>query len=838
MRLEKKYNHEIVERKWLEAWDEAMYYFDPSSDKRPYIIDTPPPYPTGDFHIGNALNWCYIDFLARYKRMRGYEVMFPQGWDCHGLPTEVKVEEEHGISKHQIDKQEFRALCKGLTARNIEQMKVMMKRLGISIDWSREYITMDDTYRRYTQQSFLKMYRDGLIYQAEHPVNWCPRCETAIAFAEVEYEDRDAYLNYLLFRRVDNNGYVEIATTRPELLASCVAVAVHPDDERYKDITGKELEVPIFKQHVKVYKDEAVDPEFGTGVVMICTFGDRQDVRWWKKHNLPLRVSIDERGRMTAIAGVYEGMDTVECRSRIISDLADKGLLKKRERIKQNVGVCWRCKTPIEIISTRQWFVRVNKAEILDAAKEIRWYPAHFRSRLENWVQSMDWDWCISRQRIFSVPIPVWYCKRCGAVKVASEAELPIDPVMRSPDSPCSSCGGTEFEAEEDVLDTWMDSSLTALWIAGWRFDTGTSEFEFPVDLRPQGHDIIRTWAFYSILRSLALTHRIPWRTVLINGMVLGEDGYKMSKSRNNTVSPDEVIQKYGADVFRQWAAIGGATGSDVQFRWKDIIAASKFMQKLWSILRFSLPHLAEYDTNANANANANAKEPEFQLEVVDRWLLSKLSRLVSAVTDSMENFQFDEAMKSIRSFAWYILADNYIELVKSRLYGHGRSSSITGKESARYALYQTLKTLSLLLAPFIPFFAEEMYSYLNYNSGASMRASASVHRAKWPTPGKIDTDAEAEGDLIAAIVQAVRRYKSERGIALNAPLNEIIIFTEDKIDIGDIENATATKVELRSDADTLKDKDKDKDRDKDENKGKGTIVDINVKGLRIMIIN
>ncbi|RLG32198.1 valine--tRNA ligase, partial [Methanosarcinales archaeon] len=513
MRLEKKYNHEIVERKWLEAWEEAMYYFDPSSDNKPYIIDTPPPYPTGDFHIGNALNWCYIDFLARYKRMRGYEVMFPQGWDCHGLPTEVKVEEEHGISKHQIDKQEFRALCKELTTRNIEQMKVMMKRLGISIDWSREYITMDDTYRRYTQQSFLKMYRDGLIYQAEHPVNWCPRCETAIAFAEVEYEDRDAHLNYLLFRKLDDNGYVEIATTRPELLASCVAVAVHPDDERYKDITGKELEVPIFKQHVKVYKDEAVDPEFGTGVVMICTFGDRQDVRWWKKHNLPLRASIDERGRMTAMAGIYEGLDTGECKSRIITDLADKGLLKKREKIKQNVGVCWRCKTPIEIISTRQWFVRVNKAEILKAAKEIRWYPAHFRSRLENWVQSMDWDWCISRQRIFSVPIPVWYCKRCGAVKVASEAELPVDPVVTSPGSPCSSCGGMEFEAEEDVLDTWMDSSLTALWIAGWRFSTDSSEFAFPVDLRPQGHDIIRTWAFYSILRSLALTHKIPWRT-------------------------------------------------------------------------------------------------------------------------------------------------------------------------------------------------------------------------------------------------------------------------------------------------------------------------------------
>ncbi len=828
--MEKKYKPQKVEQKWLEAWDDSMYYFNPSSqDKKPFIIDTPPPYPTGDFHIGNALNWCYIDFIARYKRMRGYEVMFPQGWDCHGLPTEVKVEEERGISRHQISKQEFRALCKELTTRNIEQMKVMMRRLGISIDWSREYITMDDSYRRYTQQSFLKMYHDGLIYQAEHPVNWCPRCETAIAFAEVEYEDRDAFLNYLLFRRVDKDAgggeYVEIATTRPELLPSCVAVAVHPDDERYRDIAGKELEVPLFGQHVRVYEDEAVDPEFGTGVVMICTFGDRQDVRWWKQHNLPLRVSIDERGRMTALAGVYEGLSTEECRRRIIADMADKGLLKKRERIKQNVGVCWRCKTPIEIISTRQWFVRVNKDEILTAAKEIRWYPPHFRSRLENWVQSMEWDWCISRQRIFSVPIPVWYCKRCGALKLASEADLPVDPTVSNPGSPCSSCGSTEFEPEEDVLDTWMDSSLTALWTAGWDFRTGTSRFGLPVELRPQGHDIIRTWAFYSILRSLALTHRIPWRTILINGMVLGEDGYKMSKSRNNTVSPEEVIQKHGADVFRQWAAMGGATGSDVQFRWKDIIAASKFMQKLWSILRFAMIHLADYDYRDYEAGNED--EPKLELEVVDRWLLSKLSRLVSSVTDSMEHFQFDEAMKSIRSFAWYVLADDYIELAKSRLYGHGGGEGMDrGKESARYALYRTLKTLSLLLAPFIPFFAEEMYSYLSPSPGYE-----SVHMAEWPLPGRIDINAEEEGDLIAAIVRAVRRYKSEHGIPLNAPLDKIIIFTGGiRISVQDIENATATEVEVKGeDVDAL---------DSIANEEGGVLIDIKGRGARIMIIN
>jgi valyl-tRNA synthetase len=781
MKMEKKYRPEIIERKCLENWDDSLYYFVPSSDKPSYIIDTPPPYPTGDFHIGNALNWCYIDFIARYKRMRGYNVMFPQGWDCHGLPTEVKVEEKYGISKHQISRQEFRERCKQLTRANIAQMKSMMRKLGMSIDWSTEFVTMDDRYKRYTQLSFLKMYHDGLIYRAEHPVNLCPRCETAIAFAEVEYEDRGAYLNYIRFKKVGAERepeYVEIATTRPELLASCVAVAVHPDDERYSDIGGKELVVPIFGHTVKVYEDEGVDRAFGTGVVMICTFGDRQDVRWWTVHNLPLIASLDERGRMTEAARGYEGLSVTECKEKIIGDLEAQGLLMKREQIQQNVGVCWRCKTPIEIISTRQWFVRVKHAEIIQASEEIAWYPEHFSIRLKNWVESMEWDWCISRQRIFSVPIPVWYCKRCGAVKVASEDELPVDPVMTSPKAPCDNCGSTEFEGEKDVLDTWMDSSLSALWVAKWDLNAGEpSGLGFPVELRPQGHDIIRTWAFYTILRSLVLTKSIPWHTILINGMVLGEDGYKMSKSRNNVISPDAVIQEHGADAFRQWAAIGGAVGSDVQFRWKDIVAASKFMQKLWSILRFSMIHLSDY----------TYEEGAVSLRVVDKWLLSKLNKLIRSVTDAMENYKFDEAMKDLRAFAWNVLADDYIELVKSRLYGR---SGDEGKESARYALYLTIEALSKLLAPFIPFYAEEMYSHIG--------REGSVHRAPWPElkPDMIDLEAEREGDLIADIVRAVRRYKSEQGIPLNAPLGKLEIYT-DELDTEDIENATAMKVEL-----------------------------------------
>ena len=805
MGLEKKYRPEVVERKWLERWNDSLYYFEGSSDKPQYVIDTPPPYPTGDFHIGNALNWCYIDFLARYKRMRGYNVMFPQGWDCHGLPTEVKVEEKYGISKHQISRQEFRERCKQLTRGNIAQMKSMMRKLGMSIDWSKEFVTMDDRYKRYTQLSFLNLYHRGLIYRAEHPVNWCPRCETAIAFAEVEYEDRDAYLNYLRFKLVGGEKereYVEIATTRPELLASCVAVAVHPADERYNDFWGKELIVPIFGHTVKIYVDESVDPSFGTGVVMICTFGDRQDVRWWKSHNLPLIASIDERGRMTGVVRGYEGLSVEECKAQILDDLQAQGLLGKREPLKQNVGVCWRCKTPIEIISTRQWFVRVSHDEIIKASEQITWYPEHFAIRLKNWVESMEWDWCISRQRIFSVPIPVWYCKRCGAVKVASQNELPVDPSEMAPKEPCENCGSTEFEGEKDVLDTWMDSSLSALWVAGWDLNAGgSSGIGFPVALRPQGHDIIRTWAFYTILRSLALTKRIPWETIVINGMVLGEDGFKMSKSRNNIISPDTVIPEHGADVFRQWAAIGGAVGSDVQFRWKDIIAANKFMQKLWSILRFSMIHLSDYSPH----------EGELNLSVVDKWLLAKLNKLILSVTNSMEQFKFDEAMKDLRAFAWNVLADDYIELVKSRLYGR---SGDKGKESAKYALYVTIETLSRLLAPFTPFCAEEIYSYVG--------KGGSVHRAPWPEvkPEMIDVEAEKEGDLIADIVRVVRRYKSEEGIPLNAPLAKLEIYA-DGLDTKDIENATSTKVELRTRL--------------DERTSAGTLLDIRGTNVRII---
>jgi valyl-tRNA synthetase len=767
--LPKTYDFAEVERRWQHTWRDQDNYFDPNSSRPRFIIDTPPPYPTGNFHIGNALNWCYIDFIARYKRMNGYNVMFPQGWDCHGLPTEVKVEEIHGITKNDLPREQFRQMCRDLTLGNIEKMRETLRQLGFSVDWSNEYITMMPQYYKKTQLSFLRMLADGYIYQSEHPVNFCTRCETAIAFAEVAYDDRETKLNYF-----DFDG-LEIATTRPELLAACVAVAVHPEDPRYRDLKGKTLQVPIFQHRVPIITDIAVDPAFGSGAVMICTFGDKQDVHWWKQHNLELRKAVDRGGRMTKIAGKYAGLRSDECRSAILADMERAGTLKRQERLGQRVGACWRCRTPIEIMSERQWFVRIKPQEILDAAQDIHWTPDHMLLRMENWVQQMEWDWCISRQRIFATPIPVWFCSRCGGMVLPDEEELPVDPTVDRPKHPCPTCGSDQFAGEEDVLDTWMDSSISVLNVTKW--DGNGVPPLFPAQLRPQGHDIIRTWAFYTILRSVALTGKKPWDEILVNGMVLGEDGYKMSKSRGNIIAPEEIVVKYGADAFRQWGASGAATGSDIMFNWNDVISASRFETKMWNIARFVLLQLEKREFSPDAPVTALA----------DRWLKERLSMTISEVTAAMESYQFDRALKAIREFAWEIFADNYIELVKGRLY-----SDDEGRDGACRMLADAYDGLCRMLSPFTPYFAEECYSYLNRGS---------VHAQSWPQPTGRDETAMREGDMLTRVVAEVRRYKHEQGLSLNAPLGRVTIFVPHTIDDkGDASRTLNAEVRWRSD--------------------------------------
>ncbi|MBM4241130.1 MAG: valine--tRNA ligase [Euryarchaeota archaeon] len=763
-KIPKDYDHK-KETKWQEKWQENdIYRFKGDGTSPKYIIDTPPPYPTGSIHMGHVLNWVYMDMIARFMRMKGYDVLFPQGWDCHGLPTEVKVEETHNIKKNDVSREEFRKMCIDLTSENIKIMKTQMQSLGFSQDWSREYITMTPEYMRKTQLSFFQMYDEGLIYRAVHPVNWCPRCETAIAFAEVEYHENETQLNYLEFPAENESKGVLIATTRPELLSACVAVVVHPEDERYQDLIGRHLEVPLFGRKVQVITDKDVDPEFGTGVVMICTFGDKTDVSWVNRHDLDIIEAINDNGIMKEVSGNYAGLSIQECKDMIVEDLKKQGFLKKHENINQNLGLCWRCKTPIEILVRKQWFVAVKELlnQLEEGADAMRWVPEHMKIRLLNWTGAMDWDWCISRQRIFATPIPVWYCSECGKVQVASPDQLPVDPARDHPQAKCN-CGNEEFIGEVDVLDTWMDSSLTPLVIAGWPSD----DFRelYPSNLRQQGHEIIRTWAFYTILRCRALTGDGPFDEIVVNGMVFGDDGHKMSKSRGNVIAPEEALEKYGADALRLWAA-NSVPGSDVPFAWKDVKYGYKFLRKFWNAFRFINIHITDFDLKVGEDEIINALKP------IDRWILSKLNRLIEAVTDSHESYHFAETINRIQRFVWHDFCDEYIETVKYRLYSDS-SEETYSKEAAQYTLKTViLKTLKLL-APITPHFVDEIYQHLSIDN-------ESIHTSSWPESNEelIDSEAEEVGEIGVKIIGEIRRFKSSSGIPLNTTLKYTNIYT------------------------------------------------------------
>ena len=776
------------EKFWEKKWeDEDIYKYIGDGSRPRYIIDTPPPYPTGLIHLGHVLNWVYIDMNARYRRLKGHDVLFPQGWDCHGLPTEVKVEETHGIKKNDVSRAKFREYCVDLTTKNIASMKSQMKSMGFSQDWNREFITMTPEYMRRTQYSFLKMYNEGLIYQGIHPVNWCPRCETAIAFAEVEYSDNTTFLNYVNFPPAVEDSYddiassqasgkqadpktegILIATTRPELMSACVAVVIHPEDERYTHLLGKYVEVPLSHQKVKIIADEEVDPEFGTGAVMICTFGDKTDVSWVNKYDLEIIDAIDESGKLTDAAGRYAGMDLQSCKKQTISDLDAEGYLVKQEQVDQNVGQCWRCKTPIEILVKKQWFVAVRDLiqKTKDAADEMNWMPEHMKSRMVNWADSMEWDWCISRQRIFATPIPVWYCKDCGKVILPDVEDLPIDPTQDKPKHACE-CGCEEFIGEEDVLDTWMDSSISPLSIAGWPDEDYVNHF--PADIRPQGHDIIRTWTFYTTLRCLALTDQKPFSDVVINGMVFGEDGYKMSKSRGNVIGPEEVIEQYGADALRTWAE-NSVPGSDVIFDWKDIKHGYRFIRKFWNAFRFISMQIFDEEVSY--------EEVKDNLDPLDMWILSKLNNLNITVDNAFAQYNFADTIGSIEKFFWHDFCDEYIEAVKYRLYSDVSDES---RKAAKYTLRCVIETSLKLLSPIVPFFVEEVYQYFD---------DQSIHTTSWPEVNEelISEEMEVKGETTIELIDEVRRFKSASKIPLNAELSEVNVYTSDE-DLVDVFN-------------------------------------------------
>jgi valyl-tRNA synthetase len=767
----KKFNLLLIEEKWQKDWETmGIYRFNRADDSRPWFsIDTPPPYPSGNFHMGNVLNWTYIDALARYKRMRGYNVLFPQGWDCHGLPTEVKTEEIHKIKKTDVPPQEFVKLCKQVINKYIGIMKKAIIRLGCSVDWTTEYRTMDPNYWKNTQLSFIELYKKGLIYKGTHPISWCTSCETAIADAEVEHEQKEGTLHYIKFR-LEDGDHMTIATTRPELLPACVTVAVNPEDTRYKRYIGKNIWVPIADRQVKIIAEKEVDPTFGTGVLMICTYGDKADVKAVSTLKLSPIILIDDKGNMNENAGKYAGLTAKQAKKAVVADLQEADLLEKTEPHSQEVGTCWRCKNPIEILEHEQWFLktRIFTEQVKKNTLEVTWYPDYMKKRMIDWANSLDWDWVISRQRIFATPIPVWYCKQCQEIILAEPDWVPIDPRNEPPKiDKCPKCGSTEFVPETDVLDTWFDSSITCAVHAGWP-DKPDWHKLYPADVHPSGYDIIRTWAYYLMVRGLALFDEKPYKSVLINGMVLGTDGRKMSKSLGNFVSTPEVFQKYGADAPRQWATGGGATGSDIPFRWEDVEYAWKFLRKLWNASRFAGMHLEDY--------NPNQKPPK--LELIDRWLLSKMEQVTRKVTEALESCQFNVATNEIRQFTWHSFCDNYIEAIKHRLY-QPETYGTEKREAAQYTLYTAIYRILQLLAPVSPHITEELYQIMY----ADDKKHESIHTTQWPTVQKelIDPETEKIGDLIVAVMGEIRRDKAENQKPLNVAIHKLTLYSEDK---------------------------------------------------------
>ncbi|WP_456365173.1 valine--tRNA ligase [Thermococcus sp.] len=773
--LPKAYDPSEIEPKWQKFWlDEKIYKYELDEKRPSYAIDTPPPFTSGTLHLGHVLSHTWIDIVARYKRMTGYNVLFPQGFDNHGLPTELKVEKEFGISKDQPEK--FLQKCIEWTWQAIEAMRNQFIRIGYSADWDLEYHTMDDWYKAAVQKSLIEFYRKGMLYRDEHPVYWCPRCRTSLAKAEVGYVEEEGYLYYIKLPLADGSGHVPIATTRPELMPACVAVFVHPEDERYKGVVGKKVKLPVFEREVPVLADEDVDPSFGTGAVYNCTYGDEQDVIWQKRYNLPVIIAINEDGTMNERAGPYAGLKTEEARKKITEDLERMGLLYKKEKIKHRVlrhTERSSCMAPIELLPKKQWFIKVKDFtdEIVKVAERINWYPSDMFLRLKDWAESMDWDWVISRQRVFGTPIPFWVCKN-GEIILPNEEDLPVDPRFDKPPRKCSD--GSDPKPVRDVLDCWVDSSLTALIISRWHDairgnEEGKRWFEhnFPTALRPQGTDIIRTWAFYTIFRTWVLTGEKPWHDILINGMVAGPDGRKMSKSYGNVVAPDEVIPKYGADALRLWTALA-PPGEDHPFKWETVDYNYRFLQKVWNIYRFAERHLENFDP---------AKAPA-ELEPLDRWILSRLHRVIEFATREMEKYRFNLLTRELIAFVWHEVADDYIEMIKYRLYGDDEESKLKAKAS----LYELLYNVMLLLAPLTPHITEELYQ----NLFRERVGAKSVHLLDWPKydEGRIDEEAEKLGELAREIVGAMRRYKNSHGLALNAKLKHVAIYATDSYEM------------------------------------------------------
>jgi len=742
-----------IQEKWQKYWEkEEIYKFNPNSKKPTYSIDTPPPTVSGEMHVGHAFSYAQQDFIARYKRMSA-NVFYPFGTDDNGLPTERLVERLNNVRSKEMSRKKFIDLCLKTLKKVTPGFVQDWKSLGVSADYNIFYSTIDRNSQRISQKSFIDLYNAKRIYKKGFPTIWCPECQTAIAQAELE--DKEFLSQFLTIKFSCGGESLPIATTRPELIPACVAIFVNPNDKRYVNLSGKKARVPLFDFEVPIIADESADSEKGTGAMMVCSYGDKFDVDAINRYKLEPKIILNFDG--TLKIGDYKGIKIKEVRKKIIEELKKENLITDSKSISHVVNVHDKCGTEIEFLPTDQWFIKIldKKKELLVQGKKINWHPKYMHKRYENWIKGLEWDWSISRDRHFGIPIPVWECINCKKIILPGIKELPIDPLEVKKKCPiCKKLAAPEIQ----VLDTWATSSLTPQITSLLIKD----KIKIPYSLRPQGHDIIRTWAFYTIVKSLLHENKIPWKNIMISGFVtLG--GHKMSKSKGISVNPKEVIEKYSSDALRYWAA-GSKLGNDLDYQEKELIAGKKTITKLFNASRFVFMNLKNY------------KPKKTVLMETDKLFLSELSKLVKSCTDAFDKYEYSKAKFEADNFFWKMFCDNYLEIVKKRVYNGNKKE----KESAFYTLYFSLLTILKLIAPVMPFITEEIYqTYYRKNE-----KEKSIHLCEWPKEFEIKSK-ENIFDLMIRTISKVRQEKTKA----QKPMNFECILTISKGEFEDLKD-------------------------------------------------
>ncbi|MFV0251240.1 MAG: valine--tRNA ligase [Rickettsia aeschlimannii] len=799
----KNYNFTENEKKWQQIWQEKQIYaYNPNVAKEEtYVIDTPPPTVSGQLHIGHVYSYTQTDFIVRFQRMMSKNIFYPMGFDDNGLPTERLVEKQKQIKAYNMDRSEFIKICEEVVEREEEKFRSLFNQIALSVDWSLEYQTISPLSRKISQMSFLDLVQKEEIYRANQPILWDTVDGTALAQADIEDKEKTSFMNYITFK-TEQGDPLTIATTRPELLPACVAVFYHPDDGRYKHLAGKSAITPLFNEKVPLLADPLVQQDKGTGLVMCCTFGDQTDITWWKTHNLPLKTIITKKGTIdfqheTSI----DGLKIKEARTKIIDILKEQELLIKQEDITHTVKCAERSGAPLEILTVPQWFVKTisHKEELLKRANELNWHPKNMKIRLENWINAISWDWCISRQRYFGVPFPVWYSKRVGEegkILYADVTQLPIDPLKDLP----MGYSKEEVEPDYDVMDTWATSSVSPqLSTHGISDDSAVNKDRhdklFPMDLRPQAHEIIRTWAFYTILKAHLHQNTLPWENIMVSGWCLTEDRSKMSKSKGNVLVPEKLLEQYGSDVIRYWSA-NSKLGADTAYSEDVMKNGKRLVNKLWNAAKFVSIHFDKLKGEDKKASLLDIKEKitnEF-----DKWMVNKLVELVKLTTNELQNYEYANAMHLTEKFFWVVFCDNYLEISKTRSYDE-ENKNPQGQYSSILTLYHVMQTLLKLFAPFMPHITEELYQILYSKNSIHVKGS-------WVNYSDLNYEIDAKrAEGLLEILDIVRKFKAEKNLSIKAPIkllevSGIVLSAELAEDLKNVTSAEEIQFEMKDD--------------------------------------